>query len=286
MTDETEILANEGIDTSTEAPLMGETGIGETTPQSQPQTLQEFEFNSNGQTIKVPFNDQRLKRWAEMGYSAPQTISKYQQEIQAREARIRDYDSKFKDYETKYKPYQEIDAWARQNPQAWQVLEQNWRAQLQGMSPQQISQLPPEVKQQLDETKQFIEQTKQERQIQREHAADQNLDTEIQSIRKEYSNIDFGNPQDPNSLEMQVLRHAMQNGLPSFRAAFRDYFHDQLVQFSKDQGRETAGKALQKTRNLGLPGSPAPKSRGQSPDLRKLSYEQINELALQELGLG
>lgn len=282
MSDDTEsILAEVGIETNTETPM----SAPEPTETPSPQ-LQEFEFNANGQSIKVPYNDQRLKRWAEMGYSAPNTISRYQQELQSRDARIREYDGKFKDYETKYKPYQEIDTWAKANPQAWQTLEQNWRQQLSGMTPNQVAQLPPEVQQKLEKLEGKFSQIEQKEQVQREQAADHSLESEIQSIRKQNPNIDFGSPRDPNSLEMQVLNHGIQNGIPSFRAAFRDYFFDQHTQMAQEKGRETAGKALQKTRGLGLPGSPAPRSKGQAPDLRKLSYEQINDLALQELGLG
>lgn len=246
---------------------------------------QEFEFTANGQQIKVPYSDNRLKRWAEMGYTAPNQIGRLNQELQTRDARIRDFEGKFKDYETKYKPYQDIDTWARQNPQAWQTLEANWKNQIAGMSPNQISQLPPEVQQKLEKLEDKFSQIEQKETMQREFAADHGLDQEIQSIRKNNPNIDFGNPRDPNSLEMMVLNHGIQNGIPSFRAAFRDYFFDQHTQMAQEKGRESAGKALQRTKGLGLPGSPVPKGRGSAPDLKNMDYNSLTELAMKEFGI-
>lgn len=255
------------MDTSTNSEIPMTSGPEETldnAPVAPPQSeIQEFSFNADGRDIKVPLNDPRIKQWAAMGYSAPNKMGQLNSQLEKLK-------SENQGYQEKYKPFMEMDDWSRKNPEAWQKLDQLWRQQLSGMSPQQRADLPPEVKQEIQAIKEGLTEIQQEKVEQRNRVADQTLDQEIGSIRKSYPNLDLHTPdQNGNSLEYKVLQHGIQNGIPNFTAAFRDYCFDHLTKMAEEKGREGAGKQLSKAKSLGLQGkSPAPNgSKGRAPNL-------------------
>lgn len=244
-------------------------------------TIQEYEFQHNGQAIKAPI--EKVLRWASMGYGAPQKFGELSNKIKDYEGRLKGYE----DYDKTYKP---IDEWAKSNPDKWRALFDGWQQAQYGNVPQQgqpTAQIPPELIQKVQQLDQrFAEQDKRDFE-QRNIQNDQRLDQEVVSIRKSFPNIDFDAPnQQGNSLEYQILEHATKNGIPSFRAAFRDYCFDQLNSMSESKGREKT--ALSPKTRAGLLGKdPAPAGRGQSiPDLKNKNYDQIHELILAEMGLG
>lgn len=247
-----------------------------------PQTPQEYEFESEGRKYKGDI--EKLKRWAQQGVSAPNRIGQMAKELDSFKAKSQ----QFEQYEKTYKP---IDEWAKQNPDKWQSLFQSWQqAQYGAQAPQPgqaqaFQQLPPEVIQKLQAHEQKFSQLEQKEQVQRERAADQGLDGEIESIRKQFSNVDFNAPDaSGNSLEYQILEHATKNGIPSFRAAFRDYCFDQIKSISESNGRGAA--AIPSKTKAGLLGkNPTPSRTGLNPDLKNRNYDQIHEFILTEMGL-
>lgn len=276
----------ESIVQSTEASTNQEIPMGNEAveaPQAEvPQAPQEYEFNYNGQAIKAPI--EKVLKWASMGYGAPQKLGELSKKIQ-------DFESKSQQYESYEKTYKPIDEWAKQNPDKWQSLVQNWQQAQYGALPQEgqtQSALPPEVVQKIQEFDQRFQQQDQKEQVQRQEQADHGLDGEIQSIRKQFSNLDFDVPDERgNSLEYQILEHATKNGIPSFRAAFRDYCFDKLSQSSESKGRELAAKSVSPKTRAGLLGKDqAPANARGTVDLRGKNYDQIHEMVLaRELGI-
>lgn len=250
-----------------------------------PQTIQEYEFQTGGRTVKAPI--EKILGWASQGYNAGNRIGQLSKQVE-------DYQSKSKEWEAYEKDYKPIDEWAKKNPDQWRTLLNNWhQAQLgnvpQGtQAPEQArAQLPPELIQKINQFDQRFQQQDQERQIQKERHADQTLDGDIATIRKQFANVDFDAPdKNGNSLEYQILEHATKNGIPNFKAAFRDYYFDHMQSFSESKGREAAGKSISPKTRSDLLGKETGQERSRkAPDLRGMNYDQIHELIVAtELG--
>lgn len=281
---ETAINSNEGhglIDDSGEPVAQA---AGDPTPQAPVQaapTVQELEFSWNGKPVKTKFDDPRVKQWASQGYD-------YAQRMQAFNQEKGQWETKAKEYDTKYKP---IDEWARQNPEKWQSLYQQWeqQAQVQAQNqsqPQQV-QLPPEVQKTLQELVEFKQQAiteKQEIQVKQEDAA---LNTEIESVRKQYPDIDFNKVDEHGkSLEFRVLEYANQKRIPTFSDAFLGLHHKELLKQAEERGKTAYAQNIQKNTKLGIIGkSPTPtKQLTQAMHVRDKSYGDLVTEALEELG--
>lgn len=275
-TDIDALVASAEASTNNEIPMEGQSPPPEA--ESPAPTPQEYEFEHAGQKIKAPI--EKLIKWASMGYSAPNKIGELSRQLQER-------DGKLKQLETYEKTYRPIDDWAQKNPDKWKSLFSSWQqAQYGGVpAPEQTqAQLPPEILQKIQEHDQRWQALDQKETVQKTQMADQTLDGEIQSIRKSYPNLDFDAPDEKgNSLEYQVLEHATKNGIPSFRAAFRDYCFDQLNKLSESKGLERQMVAPKTKAGL-LGKDQAPRAQGQPPPTNR-TYEQLHQMALQELGI-
>ena len=253
--------------------------------EAQPPQPQEYEFEADGRKYKGDV--ERLKRWAQQGVSAPNKIGELAKKLS-------DYETKYKDYEQYDKVYKPVDEWAKANPDKWQALFQGWQQAQYGVLPQQPGQeqqpqqplrLPPELLQKIQAHDQTLSQWAQEKENQKIQMADQGLDSEIKSIRNQYSNLDFDAPNEAGkSLEYQILEHATKNGIPNFRAAFRDYCFDQVNKMSESKGRENTGISPKVKAGL-LGKDPTPAMAKNGPDLGSRSYDQIHSLILEEMGI-
>jgi hypothetical protein len=122
----------------------------------------------------------------------------------------------------------------------------------------------------------------------RQKTEDAALESEVSQLRQQHKDLDW-NSADENghSLEQRVLKHASENGINSFRAAFRDYNHDQLLKLTELRAREAAMLERQKVVKSGLLGqSPTPKKGLQTADnVKGKSYNNLVSEALSELGI-
>lgn len=219
----------------------------------------EFEFNHRGQAIKVKENDPRFSQWMSQGYDYAQNIASVKAEREA-------FERSRQEWEQKVNPYREIDQFAKQNPDWWSHIEQSYQQRLS--APESV---PQEVKSYLDQRfepiakdiplmKEFLQEMqtqKMEKQVQEEDAK---LQSAMKSIQETHPDLDFtARDESGLSLEQRVLDHALQNGIPTFRAAFRDYYQDSLVKQAEARGRETVMQEMNKRKKLGLlDESPAP----------------------------
>lgn len=276
----------EAVIQEAEASTNNEIPMGEDVPRETEQIQeipQEFKFTAYGKEIKIPHNDPRINQWLSMGYEAPNRFGELNKKIQASEKQLSEWSNKYQQLEQSLTSYKDVDNWAKANPEQWQSLTDAWRQQLN----QNPAQLPPEVKQKLEQHDQILNQFQEEQVARKNSAEDQALGTEIESIRKSYPNLDFDAPdQSGRSLEYRILEYATSNGIPSYRAAFRDYCFDQLTKKAEEQGREKVSKTMSQTTKAGLLGkSPAP-SRSSQVNVVGKNYDQIHEMILQSMGLG
>jgi hypothetical protein len=267
---------------SHDIPMAGKEAPAEAAAPTQqepaPASIPELEFDYNGKQIKAPFTDPRIKTWAQQGYDYSQKMAAFNQQRS--------------EYEKQFAPYKMIDDYAKQNPQWWAEVQKAYESReanrAQGGAD---SELPEAVKQklkELDEIKPFISELKQEREQTRIKQEDSALADEIKSIRDKYSNLDWSKVDESGqSLERRVLKHAVDNGIQSFKTAFHDYYHENLIKLHEERGKEQVTKEIQKRTKLGIIGeSPTPtKTIRQAENLKSKSYEDVLREAKEELGI-
>lgn len=241
-------------------------------------TIQELEFDYNGKQIKAPYTDPRVKTWAQQGYDYSQKMAAFNQQRA--------------EFEKQYSPYKMIDDYARQNPEWWKSVQQAYESRdavkAQGGAD---SQIPDEVRQKLqevDQLKSYISKLQEKEKAETIKAEDQALTDEIKSIRDKYSNLDWAKVDESGqSLERRVLEHAVKHGIQSFKTAFHDYYHENLIKLHEERGKEQVTKELQKRTKLGIIGeSPTPtKTIRTAENVKNKSWNDIEREIKDELGI-
>lgn len=232
-----------------------------TTPPPAPE-FREYEFKANGQMIKLRDNDPRMQQYLSQGYNYAQNTEKLKAD---REAWERDRGT----WEKDWNPYREIDQYAKQNPDWWQHVEQSYQ-QVHQQSTQQIDpvrqyldQRLGGIEQDLPQMKQFLQEMQTQKLEAQRANEDAQLATAIKSIHEKHKDIDFAAKDESGlSLEHRVINHAVENGFPSFRAAFLDYYHDNLVQQAEARGKEAMMNQVKQRQKLGLLDDPTPSGQG------------------------
>jgi hypothetical protein len=244
---------------------------------------QEFEFTWNGKQIKAPKD--KFTQWAQQGYDYAQKMA--------------EFNSRTSEFDQRYKIYSEIDEYAKTNPEWWNRLQQAYQTRDQQQQQQQTSgeadsndpvltKVQQLVAEQVGPVKQFIESWQQKEAAQKKQAEDAQLSEQIQSIRKNYANLDWeGRDESGHNLEMRVLKFAHENGLRNFDHAFRLFNHENLLKLAEERGKEAVAKDIQKKSKLGLLGqTPTPKKGLQSAqDIKSKNYDQLIAEGLAELGI-
>ena len=252
-------------------------------------------YKASGKDLTEPLST--VIQRAQRGYDYAQLVQQHKQresELQAQQQRI-------SDMENQWKPYHE---YASQNPEWANYLKQNWESRFNwqnqqqaapqnefgtGQQQQQGNNLPPEVAQKIAKMEQFIAQQEQQQQLAERAAQDNALAQEIESIRKTYPDIDFShtNPETGESLEAQVLRHAQENRIYNYQAAFKDFYFDKLMERNVMQAKESAAKQMTQQHKTGFLASsdrPLLTQDQSGNNLKGLSYHSLMDLAAKELG--
>jgi len=240
----------------------------------------EYEFTWNGKQIKAPVD--KLTKWASQGYDYAQRMEQFKAEREA-------FESQRQQFEPRINQYKEVDEFASKNPDWWKHVEASYKERQQNLDPSNpvVSELQA-LKSELSELKSFREQLTQEKMAERQKQEDAALESEVSQLRQQHKDLDWGSvDENGHTLEQRVLKHANETGINSFRAAFRDYNHDQLLKLTELRARESAMLERQKVVKSGLLGqSPTPKKGIQAADnVKGKTYNNLVSEALNELGI-
>ncbi len=250
---------------------------------SAPQTASDLEFTWNGQSIKTPFADPRVKQWASQGYDYAQRIQAFNQERLTFENQRKEFGA----LETRYK---EVDEYAKSNPDWWEKVEGAYLADKNKIDPNNpINPVLQKFEQKLNDQEKFINSIKEKEQQAFNSQEDAKLDSEIKSIQEKYPDISLSTVDETGrSLELRVLDHAAKNGIKSFQTAFRDLLHDDLIKRTEEKGKLSAQKEMQAKRKAGLLGSsPTPiKGVTESRNVKNKSYNDLLDEAMSEIQAG
>jgi hypothetical protein len=251
-------------------------------PNTPPQPEPEFEYTARGQSIKEPIS--KILNRASQGYDYAHNVNQLREQKEAFEREREQFGNQFKSY-------QELANYAQQNPEWWNHVQGQYSAAAQQQQLPQGELGPEDVLQQytnqvlqkeLAPIKEFISESIAERNRQMNEKADNELKKEIDDTKKQYNFYDF-NALDVNgkTLERNILEHAQKIGTTSFRAALRDFYHDDLINRAKSEGLEKAAHEQVKKTKLGLLGR-AVAPQPQKIDYRNMNYDQLANLALQD----
>ena len=252
----------------------------EPTPEQAPAAEPDLhKYTANGKEISESLD--MIKKRASMGYN-------YAQQMEGFNKQKADYDSQIQrsnDIEAKYK---HLDDYARQNPEWNTFVQEQWENR--GQAATTSGEQSPEVqalRQELSQAVNSINEIKATEIDRVRQAEDSQLTSEIEGVRKNYSNIDFGATDElGKSLEYKVTEFGVNKGIKSFEDAFKLFYHDNLMQMAQTNAKETFGKELQQRNKDGFTGKTSTPTKGltQAQDIKNKSYDDLLQEALQEFG--
>lgn len=280
----TEVDNNELNDEHIDALLNNEKSSNIPMESAKDDTPLEYTLKVNGKEVKAPV--EKVLQWAQMGYDYPQKAAELKRQQDEFQNSLKEKETYFSELENKWKPYKEVDEFASKNPDWWSQVQEQYK---QKTAVDKDNPLFKAVDERLKTYDDFINNQKAKEESMRIDNEDKMLTSEIESIRKTYDKIDFDSQdENGNSLEIRVLKHAVDNDIKSFRAAFRDYYHDHLVGKAKEEGKEIVSKDIQKRTKLGILGESSKPSKGLTvaTNVRNKSYNDLEIEALEELRQG
>ena len=242
----------------------------------------EWEFEANGKKI-APDSRDKARTWMSQGYNYAQRMGEINKQRSEWERKQAEYDAKIKGYSR----FDEVDKYARENPQWWDHVESSWNTRQipQGANNDLAPVLQP-IQEKLGKFEEFIGQMQAERLEAQEQQANDALESEVSEIRKSYPNIDLASIDESGKpLELRVLEHCREIGTSSFRAGFRDYLFDKLQTMGSANAKEAAVKQGQAQAKRGIIAQSATPARQPAPYSKGKSYDQLTREALAELGI-
>lgn len=238
-------------------------------------------FTVGGKEIKLDLAKDRDKliRWAQQGYEAPNKISELNKALEGYKTK----ETQFQDWQKRYGP---VDEYVRQNPQWWDYVQQQYEQLQQARQEDPNSPIVQALAQRLEKLE-GVATTYQQQEMQRQAIReDQVLNEEIQSIQKQYPKIDFSTPgPDGKSLEYKVLEFAQAKGIREFTTAFKAFHHDELVKLAAEEAKEKLISDKQSRSKLGILGISSTPKRAISDSVKGKTYDDLYKETLSELGL-
>lgn len=233
----------------------------------QSQQTSEYEYTVNGRLVKEPI-DVILKR-ASQGYNYAQ----HMQDFKTRESEVEARYNKGLELETKYG---EIDKFATENPEWNDHLQKSWQARFDvtgGSDQSSGTNIPPHLAKEINELKSFVSEIKAQK-------ADEAYSRAVDQVKGSYPDIDFmaTNPESGKTLEQEVLDFASKNAIGRFEPAFKAFYHDKLIERARLQAKDQLAADIQQRSKAGIIGvsqAPTKAAVGSMPDLRRMSYNDI-----------
>lgn len=251
---------------------------GDLAQSQQQQAAQEYAIKYGGKEIKAPI--EKILRWAEQGYEAPQKIGDLNKQLESWKTK----EQTFKELEGKYKP---IDDYARQNPAWLQHVQEQFAQREQQRQADPNNQQYTQLQSQFEQQKTILDQLMSDREANRIAKEDEQYNQGFENLKKQFTKVDFNSVDESGkSLEYRVLEHANKKGINDFTTAFKDYYFDDLMKIKETEAKEKLMKDKQANTKLGIlnyNSTPTPKKVGDS--VKGKSYSDLEREALAEYGL-
>jgi hypothetical protein len=249
--------------------------------QPQGPSWQEDEYEiEGGKRIKEP-REMILKR-AGFGYHAAQKLQYANQILE----KYKGYDERI----SALSKWQEFDDYARTNPEWARHVEEayNNRSNMQQSNQDPVTSELQTLKAELAELKGLKDEIYTAKQAQVIEAEDKQFSDEITETAKQFK-VDLSQSNEKGeSLELQVLTHMKAMGLDGskpghFRAAFKDYYFDRLMDLQKEQVKVEQAKTIEDHKKVGILGVSRTPKASKAFNPKDFSYEQLAEMAKQDM---
>ncbi len=245
---------------------------------------EEWAFDSAGKRI-IPESREQLLQWASGGRNYSQRAG----ELNAKEKAWLKEREELLPFKEKFSSYSQVDDYAAKNPDWWKHVSESYknRETPQGLDPG-IAQVLNPLQEKVSRFEQHLASIEAEKLEQAQQKDNEALDQEIASIRKQHPNIDLSAKDETGeTLERRILQHAVSTNTSSFRMAFRDYLHDQLVVQATANGKESIakGQALNAKKGiLGTSSAPVKELKPVNPKLPWNDPSLKGDALLREMG--
>lgn len=277
-----DIVSDAGVEP---APETAPEPASESAPEPTAEEKARYSYKALGKDVEEDI-DTILQR-ASMGYDYAQKMDTFKKEKA-------EWEQKYQQAQEMEQKWKHLDDYARENPEWHEHVQQNYNNRFQQQQPDSaVDQANPamqeisRLREKLGEFESFKQEMLNLQQKQQQSQEDQMLAGEIKSIQEKYPNIDFSatDPMTGKSLEFQVLEHANQTGITNFRAAFRDFYHDRLVEMARSEAKDKLANSVKESNKSGLLGKTQAPTQGlqDAGNVSGKSYEALMEEALAEL---
>lgn len=251
------------------------------------------EYKANGRVVKEPL-EVALNR-SSQGYNYAQLISEFKQKEPTYQKTIEELNQKLSGLD-KYRLFDEYaqknPAWGKHVENMWANKEQYSSAQLDPNDP--VTQKLAALEQTLSSfSNQFGEKlTKYDSMVEAQENArdDAAFEKEVDSVKTAFKDFDFdAKDESGKSTRHYVMEHMVRSKIPSFRTAFLDLYHDQILATKEQALREKHAKEVQKRTKQGIidvSSTPANGKDKSAPisNIGSLSYDELTRMALKDLG--
>lgn len=142
-----------------------------------------------------------------------------------------------------------------------------------------------QLEEKLQKATQFIDS--QEQRIKQEAIAEEDatLDQHVTEYRQKNSSFDWDSVDATGrTLEGRILKHAIDNGIKTFRAAANDYLHDEFLKQAEMNAKKSVAKDVKKANVLGL--TPPTEKRSVNGRVENVSSKSWDEIAREALSSG
>jgi len=276
-----------------EASPTGDTNLGGEAVAQQSEAM--FDLKWGGETQQFP--QSKMVQYAQQGYDYNKKMSDINSQRTLLDQERNTFQTESAAQKERYSYLDQVDQYAQQNPQ-WLQNVQNSYAQATGNqapgTQAVIDQTNPlagtvnSMQEQMQEMQGTLKAQADREQAVQQAEEDKQLSSSIGDYKKAQTSFDW-EAQDPSTgqtLEQQILDHAMQKGATNFQMAANDFLFDRLMQRANGQGKEAIVKDIQQKTLLGLgPVTNAPTQcilQG-NVDTNK-SYSQLAAEAMAEIG--
>jgi len=237
---------------------------------------QHFEYEALGATRKEPLS-LVLKR-ASQGYDYAQKMEQFKQQ----QAEVTQRQEAADELRNKYA---QIDDYARENPDWYD----HWSTAYDNRATNAVDQEQPAVDlspvmQRIDAIENSFKGVQDHITQQKESIEDGKFWDEVKAVQKEYPDVDLKQSDEAGkTLEYKILQHATDNGIASFRVAFRDFYHDSLKTRAVEQAKQDLIAKDKDNRKKGIVGvSNTPMLSSEMPNLRGMHENDILQAAINE----
>lgn len=250
------------------------------------------EYKANGKPVRESL-EQALNR-ASQGYNYAQLMEEFKQKEPTYQKQIETLSGQLKSLD-KFRQYDEYakanKAWADHVDNMWKNKEQFSNADLDPNDPitkklASFEQMLQSFSNQFGEKIQKYDQVVTAQEVAKEDAS---FEQEVTKVVESYKNIDF-NAKDESgkSVRTHVLEHMVGKQIPSFRTAFLDLYHDQLLAAHEQSLRDKHAKETQRRTKEGIIGvKSTPNGHDKGAPISNIgskSWDELANLGKKELG--